>query len=320
MSVVVVGSSGGGAATLGHTNPVELLGTIQKELERIRNGKDIPQHGIKFALFISTENPMDSINVNTEIATLWAVGINEKFQLHQDSQFQVRLIYTDKLKLVNEKAVEIQKKWIAPAIMEENSLIRGMISISSDPKKVNYDTFHAALAKKIAVTGSGGTSLSTAASVHNGINIVGAGGSVSTTTYTRAVTFAYALSNAWDEKYNPFEGGQSFKPKIGSILDSCLPSFLAVCVSCKAFHHFLGTENIDETIQTSNISVQLLVHLLRHQALPTVCSVITATSLSPEHGSSASMAAVVASMSCWNSVIAGLLAGYMVSIAVSYEK
>jgi len=56
---------------------------------------------------------------------------------------------------------------------------------------------------------------------------------------------------------------------------------------------------------------------LRYQGLPTVCSVVAATSLAPEHGSTAVMAATVASMSCWGSILAGLLAGWIVSLLVS---
>jgi len=59
------------------------------------------------------------------------------------------------------------------------------------------------------------------------------------------------------------------------------------------------------------------MNLLRYQALPSVCSVVAATSLAPEHGSTAVMAAVIASMSSWGSILAGLFAGWLVSLMVS---
>ena len=99
------------------------------------------------------------------------------------------------------------------------------------------------------------------------------------------------------------------KPHIGSILDACLPSFLAVCVTCQFITRinllvdlFKGTEFVSQ---------------LQYQALPTVCSVVAATSLSPEHGSTAVMASAIASMSCYGSILSGLLAGWIVSSLVS---
>jgi hypothetical protein len=49
--VVVIGSSGGGTATLGHTDPVELLTTIHRELGRIQTSSE--PFGISYALFVS---------------------------------------------------------------------------------------------------------------------------------------------------------------------------------------------------------------------------------------------------------------------------
>ena len=37
MSVAVIGSSGGGTATLGHTEAAELLRTIQEELQKVED-------------------------------------------------------------------------------------------------------------------------------------------------------------------------------------------------------------------------------------------------------------------------------------------
>ena len=54
--------------------------------------------------------------------------------------------------------------------------------------------------------------------------------------------------------------------------------------------------------------------------MPAVCSVVAATSLVPEHGSTAAMAATVASMPCWGSILAGLLAGWIVSLLVSTRE
>jgi hypothetical protein len=269
---------------------------------------------------------MDSVNEEKDIATLWTVGIGEDCAKGLSKSFQVRPYYTGFLIDVNSKVKELEESILVPAMKEEMSLVKGMICISCDPKCVNYSSLSAAATQHLPVTGSGGTSLSAAATTHEGLSIVGnAGGSVATTTYTRAVSYSYALSTSWKEPYSPFKGGQrKGKPKIGSILDACLPSFLAVCVSCKVLDFVLHTSIGGEIDSHGEDLVKTLtncqfIQQLRYQALPSVCSVVAATSLAPEHGSTAVMAAAVASISSWGSILAGLFAGWLVSFLVSFN-
>lgn len=270
---------------------------------------------------------MDNVNEERDIATLWTVGIGEDCGKGLSKSFQVRPYYTGFLKDVNSKVKELEEHIIVPAIMQKQmSVVKGMICISCDPKCVNFSSLKAAATQHLPVTGSGGTSLSAAATTHKGLSIVGnAGGSVATTTYTRAVSYSFALSTAWKEPYSPFKGGQrNGKPKIGSILDACLPSFLAVCVSCKVLDFILQTSKEGEIDSHGGDLVKTLtnyqfIQQLRYQALPSVCSVVAATSLAPEHGSTAVMAATVASISSWGSILAGLFAGWLVSFLVSFD-
>ena len=52
-SVALIGSSGGGTATLGHTDPIELLETVNKELLNIHDKNDTRVcHGISHAIFV----------------------------------------------------------------------------------------------------------------------------------------------------------------------------------------------------------------------------------------------------------------------------
>ncbi len=400
MSAVVIGSSGGGTATLGHTDPIQLLSTINKQLQKVLvqknttedgddNGRTRAMHGIRFALFISLHGGkgMDSANVLKDRATLWTVGIDNG---HMDSSsrytatstFQVRAYYTGLLKDVNAKAKQLEESIIVPYMVENNSTHKdendsnnntttmtthGIICISCDPSEVNYNILSTAASYGIPVTGSGGTSLSAAVKIHPGLQLVGnAGGSVATTTYTRAVSYVHALASHWDDlDYHPLnsisEGDQNsngndkydndtVKPQLRSVLDACLPSFLAVCLACH-FLHFIqylidlmdedpdnsGGDDYDyyllqpikklfplarKVLSDSDIVVSWidqLLSLLKYQALPTVCSVVTTTSLSPEHGSTAIMASTVASFGCWGSIFAGLLAGWVVSQMVSME-
>ena len=55
-SVALIGSSGGGTATLGHTNPIQLLTTIHNELLNICDGdgnKEVVCIGLSHAIFVS---------------------------------------------------------------------------------------------------------------------------------------------------------------------------------------------------------------------------------------------------------------------------
>jgi hypothetical protein len=325
MTVVVIGSSGGGTATLGHTNAQNLLTTIHTELGRIgeQNRKEpgeleqgIFQHGLMYALFVACPVSMDSANPEKDSATLWTVGINLESNKQGMRESGVPIAPTDfhivrycsgTLKEVNKIAKELGERIISPRILADDSPIRGLVCISCDPQYVNYSVLSAAAKVGLPMTGSGGSSLSAAMTIHKGLSLVGnAGGSVATTTFTRAVSYCCALSLAWKESYSSNSpDGNTSKPRIGSILDACLPSFLAVCVTCRFVKVF------DHIFQSNQFLLQL-----QYQSLPSVCAVVAATSLSPEHGSTAVMAGVIASMSCYGSILAGLLAGWLVSVLV----
>lgn len=174
---------------------------------------------------------------------------------------------------------------------------------------LHASTLRAAAATKIPVTGSGGTSLS-AASSRFGIQLVGnAGGSVATTSYTRAVSYTYALATAWMKKYHALSStGQ--KPQVTSVLCACLPAFWAVALTCRVL----------KLLMRSNLNwwPESCLFLLQTHALPTVCSVITATSLAPQHGSTVLMSSAIASIVCEKSILGGLLAGYLVAFSATY--
>lgn len=361
MSVIILGSSGGGAATLGHTDPPHLLKTIHEQLGRIscspssssspslsRSGG--PQqgisldhhHGILYSLFVACDVPMDSANPDTDYATLWVVGIGDHagagtappdFPKEQQASpkdirrtLQVKPYVTDTLKKVNQIVKEIEENIIVPEILSQSSLVKGIICISCDPGDVNYASLSAASKMRLPITGSGGASLSAAAKIHEGLSLVGnAGGSVATTTYTRAVSYSCALSLAWKESYSPLHDYATSitaaKPTLKSILESCLPSFLAVCFTCRVLAVLESRMRHDENGIVSFFLKDILhgetgkivVDQLKYQALPTVCSVVAATSLASDHGPIVIMASVVASMSCRGSVLSGLLTGLFVS-------
>lgn len=298
--VVVIGSSGGGTATLGHTDPVELLTAIHRELGRIQTSSE--PLGISYALFVSCPKSLDSVNDNDTYATLWTVGISS--DTTNEPVFNVKPVLSAPLKDVNQN-VEKLSSFISSRLEVEK--IKGCISISSDPSGVNLELFQAIAKHGIPVTGSGGTSLSKASTI-NGLRFVGnIGGSVATTTYTRAVSFCHALATEWNEDYHPYNksrndpfGVDVDRPGIRSILEACLPAFIMNCIACEFLSRF------------GVLSHQLETQL-RYHVLPTISAVVTTTSLSPEHKSTSIMSAVIASVSCRGSVLSGLLAGWLVS-------
>jgi len=318
MNVVVVGSSGGGTATLGHTDPVELLSTIHDELQRIRlKEDDAGKVAIRYALYVSLHHGkgMDHVDDSKDTATLYFVDHNAT---QTYSMLQVQIAYTGTLSQVNNRVKELEKTLIVPAI--ESSSIQGIICISCDPENTNFAILSAAANIGVPVTGSGGSSLSQAMSKHPHIKLVGnVGGSVATTTYTKAVSYTYSLSKAWSVHYSPLdrplnqEGDELKQPSLRSVLDACLPSFIAVCCTFQ-FLTLTGTSITPSFLSLRDDStVHYLVWQLQNQSLPTICCIVAASTYSPQHKSSALMAASIASMACSKSIITGLLAGRLVS-------
>lgn len=294
MSVAVIGSSGGGTATLGHTDAGELLRTIHQELK-----KTTECHGIVKALFCSLQGGkgFDGANSETDVATLFSVD---------GGDCQLQVVQIGVLKDVNESCRKLD---VGLATQIQSGEIQGLICISCNID-IHEATLRAAAAKKIPVTGSGGTSLSAATSKY-GIQLVGnAGGSVATTSYTRAVSYTHALAVARKRDYQPFSSSQQSSPQWTSVLNACLPAFWGVAIACR------GIELSVPQLTDSTWLEGHLLALLQTQALPTVCCVVMATSLAPHHGSTALMAAAVASVVCQKSILGGLLAGWLVASCV----
>ena len=342
MKVVLIGSSGGGAATLGHTDPAELLSSINNELSKVKgensdemNKKQVldmksPMEmnpvEIQYGLFLSLHGgeglDQASLHPDSSVATLFVYEHLEERQEKKSHESSIRMkrphiipIITGTLREVNEVYRKLDTEKMTPMI--QSGEINGMICISCDPLDVNKSSLEAAGMKGIAVTGSGGTSLS-AAVVKYDLNLVGnAGGSVATTTYTRAVSYCYALANAWGSNisYSPFnepiskdtnENDKPEKPHIRSVLDSCVPAFIAVCVTS----HLLCCSYFEKN--------SVFLSNLCQTALPMVCCVVCTSSYAPHHKTIALMAACIASSVCQGSILAGLVAGKMVSWLVDH--
>lgn len=252
----------------------------------------------------------------------------------QTEPIKIITIKSGTLSEVNKLYRELDEVVIAKAIADGD--VGGLISISSDPLGINKASFKSAAAKGIPVTGSGGTSLS-AASVQYGIKLAGnAGGSVATSVYTKAVSFVHALASAWELEYSPFVPSRNdqfsakARPQMKSVLEACLPAFITVCVACRVLESVISSERVvteddDDSLKlmvmtenNANVSWEFkLMWLLREQALPIVCCVISGSSYAPKHGSTALMAAALAGIACSGSVVGGLIAGWLTAFMVN---
>jgi hypothetical protein len=317
-AVAVIASSGGGAATLGHTDAPALLRTIQDELASIQGGGAY----VRYAYFVSLPSGkgMDSANEDLDQAVLYQVDPSF-ISSHETHDLSYRIAIRGTLKQVNDYCRQ-QDEILAQAI--GSGEIHGIICISCHTG-IFRRTLQAAASANLPLTGSGGTSLSQAATKF-GIRLVGnSGGSVATTSYTRAVSYTYALASYWGRAYQPWkklgsDGQQG--PTWTSILNACLPAFWAVCTtkyvlrnifSCLEGFDFAGTTELRESMES-------LTHGLENRALPTACAVVMATSASSSTAanreratSSLIMAAVIASVGCSQSIVGGLVAGWLVS-------
>jgi hypothetical protein len=297
-----------------------LLQTIQDELISLQ-GSSSSVH-VSHALFVALQGGkgMDSAVENVDQALLHQVDPSYSTTSTGNSSgaLSFRTVVQGTLKQVNDYCRH-QDELLAKAVI--NGDIDGLICISMHTL-IFQRTLQAAAIKKIPVTGSGGTSLSQAAASF-GISLVGnAGGSVATTTYTRAVSYTHALASHWKLTYEPWEKNnqqQQQGPTWTSVLNACLPVFWGVCTTKYILQTtllvFQGYD-MDGWIELPR-TLEMLIHGLENWALPTACSVIMATATGPNQRDQATsslvMAAVIGSMGCSQSILAGLLAGWLVS-------
>lgn len=294
-AVAVIASSGGGTATLGHTDPIALLSCIHEELT-------LCQAFISHALYVCLDGgkSMDGVDERNARAALYEVNLNGP-----EEQFQCNVVIHGSLQQVNQVCKEKQRG-MATAIKQNR--LDGLISISSH-SMLFKETFVAAAQNRIAVTGSGGSSLAQASSKY-GVRIVGnAGGSVATTTYTRAVSYCAALAADWKRSYQPWLRYSNRQvPSVTSVLNSCLPAFWGV-ILLKSVIRFLA----HNSMLLSHMDI--LLKMLESQALPTALSMVmstTVTTLIPN--TSLAISSALSCSVCSGSILAGLISGWLISI------
>lgn len=288
-AAVLIGSSGGGTATLGHTNPVELLNTVHKELRRLRCDEDSKVcAGLSQAIFVSMcdGSGFDSLKRedwlpgNNEdgaarpMAKLYSVGFHsndgDRGGHEESERLNVHTIQGP-LPQINAKAKQLDTQ--LSKILRSN---HALISVSSEPTIIHAHSLRSCSALSIPVTGSGGTSISQIAELYN-LPIIGAQGSVASTTLTKARGWAKGLAREWGMTYDHskqdcIRGDNSSGevaeatplPGLKSILESALPSSLFVCIVLRFFASTMDNEMIE--------------YSLRYKVPGITCSILAATS------------------------------------------
>lgn len=139
-AAAILGSSGGNLYNLGGKDPESLLGEMVRQIKAA---------GIQLAAiqFIAAEASMDTAKPETK-AALWT----------WDGE-QPRVIFRGTLEEVNREAV-LEDEKIAGLI--DAGKVDGLILASCDPKGANARAMAAAAEKKLAATGTGGTSMALA--------------------------------------------------------------------------------------------------------------------------------------------------------------
>jgi hypothetical protein len=211
--IALVGSSGGGAATLGTSE--ELMKTIEQQLVGA---------GMELVALQMVICPVALDIADVEIpATLWTYDENRRAIVPTS---------TAKLAAINELASNVDG-YIAARILcppTSNERIDGLIIISADVDNVNKGVIDAAAAMGIPVVGTGGTSIKAASA--KGVTRIGfSGGTVATASMPKAINIVGTLASHFGLKYTP---QHSLKTSIiTNTLVGCLPAVLAMHIFCQ---------------------------------------------------------------------------------------
>ena len=248
LSVALIGSSGGGSATL---TSQAILENLQKEFESIE-GATV---NLVSWILCRSESGFDFATNETPTSLLASTTCRND-------------IVDGNLNEINRMA-QLEDAQLAGLI--RSGRIDALVSISADPEGVNKASTSAAIAKQIPIVGTGGTSIS--ALSLSGAHVIGSsGGSVSTTAISKSICFASSLASYWNLLYK--RRRPSFLSiKLQSILGAALPMLLAVnifklllpmsiewCMSFTADSFIYGDTNI-QSLLMSGINIILPITL-----------------------------------------------------------
>ena len=279
------------------SSAIGFIRSVRKELKAISGTSDSnPSVELTWALLVALENGqgMDSAQDSDEAALHF---------LHDNTH---RITYGT-LAEINKEVKRIEQELGREIVKGE---VHGLICVSCHVPILSA-TLKAASNHRIPVTGTGGTSLSIASATFPDLCLVGnAGGSVATTTVTKAISFSQAFAKEFGCSYSPtrkswFRANDENSPSWKSILNACLPSFWGVALLKKFLMQYPRILPFLEPFQES------MLEFLELFALPVTCSVLMATSVQQQTSPNTIMASVIAAAACRQSILSGLFAGWL---------
>ena len=134
ISVALIGSSGGGTATLGHTQPEEFIQLLSKELEdkvTSASSPTTPSHStqkqpvlrLKYIIFISLDNGngFDTASIDEEATLYYSNGYDDK-----GGEDTILRRYRGTLQELNDKIRQLQKTELADRMIRRRRRRRQM--------------------------------------------------------------------------------------------------------------------------------------------------------------------------------------------------
>mmetsp|Transcript_16969 Transcript_16969/g.46616 ORF Transcript_16969/g.46616 Transcript_16969/m.46616 type:complete len:396 (-) Transcript_16969:5425-6612(-) len=290
--VALIGSTGGGTATLGHTNVSEFVRLIRDHLSRI--GGETVSVTLDTVLLVSLDNGagFDSVHMQEDATLLFIQDGGAK-----------EATFHDELDRINERVKIFEE---STALGFQEGKLHGLISVSCKPSLFSR-TLRAVAKRNVPVTGTGGSSLALATSEFKLRLIGNSGGSVGTTPETKAVSFASAFAKDWDLEYSPWKPKSSRvnPPAWRSVLNSSLPGFWSIAL----LKRFLLTSRVGELVSSGDR--EALLYIIESYSLPILCGVSMATSRRKVE--SVHMSAVLAASACYKTVLGGMISGSIVA-------
>jgi hypothetical protein len=221
LCVALIGSSGGGAATL--TSGTAVVENLKHHIEAIRRASR--NHEFDDAAAIISEVLLLQCDVGMDFAKTSPVQVNASLWMMEDGT-ALTCRQKGKLSEVNEKLREMDKR-LAELIL--NGHIDALMTVSCDPDDTNSSTIDAAIQVGIPIVGTGGSSISAIST--KGGNVIGcSGGSVATTGVSRGICFAASLAAHWGSQYHYRPPHPPKTASFHSVIGAALPILLAVSV------------------------------------------------------------------------------------------
>ncbi|MDR2471737.1 MAG: hypothetical protein LBD09_06480, partial [Treponema sp.] len=294
----IIGSSGGNLFNLGGKDPRSLLAEMKKQLEAA-------ELELVRVVFVAASQSMDGIKGESP-ASLWTVE-NGGFTESEKKP----------LSEINALAKEADR-----AVAQEIAAggIDALLMISADPNGTNRLSVEAAVKAGIPATGTGGSSSARAQAM--GLKMLAVSGTTGTTSRTRAIASALALSKQFGTRFRPVLGsveggglwGSPFKRiNVRGILMASLPGFIATALALAIWQILSKAapgSAVTELFQT--IQQKLL------DVLPVIVAAVAARQISG-HNEAGIVGGVVAGiLSTAGGILGGLAGGILAGIFIHY--